>query len=297
MEDFSNSLLQSPLDTSHLEDAGELDTGVKNKFTFANNNLVKKKPDLSVFRRTGPVTRASLVEFVSPYQRFTLLKPYLDNIEKQQGDGDDNTKETGEKNIRMDSIKAHFEKLTEMTPKRVEKKAHVEEEEEEEDVALSSDEEVEPKKPYFENPKKPYVESTERIPNMRQGAQKKQHKHEHKKGNKEKNGEDGQKAKDCNKDVEKKWKNKGENGHRNKQNLKRKGGEPDVVKQEKLAKKEPKEFDYNNVDFKNYGHKNSQNKDFDPNNAERDKKKFIGGKKKQQFNKRGARSHTFKKSE
>jgi len=50
------------------------------------------------------------------------------------------------------------------------------------------------------------------------------------------------------------------------------------------------------VDFKNFGHKNSQNQDYDPNNAERDKKKFIGGKKKQQFNKRGARSHTFKKS-
>jgi len=347
MADFTSNILQSPLDLSHLEEAGELETVVKNKFTFANNNLVKRKPDLSVFASTKPVTTASLVQFVSPYQRYTLLKPYLDSLEKQQGDANDNTEKNGvanNENVRMDSIKKHFEKLTEMTPKRVDKKAIVEEDEEEE-VALSSDEEVEPKKPYFEDPKKPYVESTERIPNMRLGAQKSQtgrQKPDQKKGNKQKNngcfkcGEDGHFARECNsgdetvekkpkkkavngggcfkceevghfarecsksgETVENKQKKKGENvaeGHKKKKNLKRKGGEPNVVKEEKVAKTEPK-FDYNQVDYKHYGSKNNQNKDFDPNNPEKDQTKFVGGgKKKQQFNKRGSKSHTFKRS-
>merc|ERR1712106_1144092 len=128
-------------------------------------------------RSSKPVTRASLVQFVSPFQRFTLIKPYLESLEKQHGDANDNTEEASNENIRMDSIKKHFEKLTEMTPKRVTKKVYREDEEEEDEVALSSDEEVEPKKPYFEDPDKPYVESTEKIPSMRQGAQKnpKQH--------------------------------------------------------------------------------------------------------------------------
>jgi len=272
MADFTSNLLQSPLDLSHLEDSGDLDTVVKNKFTFANNNLVKSKPDLSVFHTSKAVTRASLVSFVSPFQRYTLLKPYLDSLETPQEEVEG---VTNNENIRMDSIKKHFEKLTEMTPKRVVKKIAVEEDEEEAEVALSSDEEVEPKKPYFEDPQKPYVESKEKIPSMRQGAQKQR------KGN----------------NVEKKQKKKEENGDGNKKkhNLKRKGGEPNGVKEEKVGKTEPKEFNYNDVNYKHYGSSDHNNKDFDPNNTERDKKKFLGAKKKQQFNKRGGRSHTFKR--
>eukprot|EP00092_Neocalanus_flemingeri_P021730 GFUD01023573.1.p1 GENE.GFUD01023573.1~~GFUD01023573.1.p1 ORF type:complete len:902 (-),score=286.05 GFUD01023573.1:77-2782(-) len=344
MADFTSNLLQSPLDLSHLEDAGDLDTVVKNKFTFANNNLVKSKPDLSVFSSSKPVTRSSLVQFVSPFQRYTLLKPYLDSLEKQEDETNANTEKNevrSNENIRMDSIKEHFEKLTEMTPKPKKKKVIVDDEDEDE-VALSSDEEVEPKKPYFEDPKKPYVETKERIPNMRQGAQKANQKKPDHKNDKQKNsgcfkcGEEGHFARECTSGgeavekkqkkkfgtegggcfkcgenghfarectaggdiVEKKQKKKGENiaeGHNKKQNLKRKGGEPNVVKTEKVAKTGPKEFDYNQVDFKNFGNRNNQNKDFDPNNTEKDHTK-VGGKKKQQFNKRGSKSHTFKRS-
>merc|ERR1712130_817716 len=169
--DVTSNPLQSPLDLSHLEDSGELETVVKNKFTFANNNLVKSKPDLSVFDNSKTITRTSLVTFVSPFQRYTLLKPYLESIEKERRDPNENSR--SHEDIRIDSIKKHFDKLTEMTPKRVVKKTLIEEDEEkEDDRVLSSDEEVEPKKPYFEDPNKPYVETKEKIPSMRQGAQK-----------------------------------------------------------------------------------------------------------------------------
>merc|ERR1719233_2706951 len=211
--DITSNPLESPLDLSHLEDSGELDTVVKNKFTFANNNLVKSKPDLGVFDSSKPVTRASLVQFVSPFQRYTMLKPYLESIEKEKGDPKDITggTSTSNENVMIDSIKKHFDKLTEMTPKRVVKKVQVEEEEDEDEVALSSDEEVEPKKPYFEDPAKPYVESKERIPNLRQGAQKGNNNKpskQQKPGNKQKVGgcfkcgEEGHFARECDAEVQ-----------------------------------------------------------------------------------------------
>merc|ERR1712055_107565 len=221
------------------------------------------------------------------------------------------------------------------------------EEEEEGEVALSSEEEVEPKKPYFEDPNKPYVESREKIPNMRQGAQKSSNKpkKQEKAGNKQKNGgcfkcgEEGHFARDneckvetengekrakkrvdrgkdngsgcykcgenghfardneCKVTTEKKkkvdnsegtGKKTGGNpeGHKNKGHLKRKGGDVNTVKEEKVAKVEPK----------NFGAKERSGTDFDPNNQEKDKnKKFHGAKKKQQFQKRGNKSHTFKR--
>merc|ERR1711955_78471 len=93
-------------------------------------------------------------------------------------------------------------------------------------------------------------------------------------------------------------KNNGGNPERykNKGHLKRKGSDMNNVKEEKVAKVEPKEFNYNDVDFKNFGSKDRPGTDFDPNNEEKDKsKKFHGAKKKQQFQKRGNKSHTFKR--
>ena len=85
LADFTSNLLQSFLDLSHIEDSGDLDTVVKNKSTYkltsANNNLVNNELDPSVFNSKLPVTRVSLVHFASPFQRYTLLKPYLDSLE------------------------------------------------------------------------------------------------------------------------------------------------------------------------------------------------------------------------
>ena len=57
----------------------------------------------------------------------------------------------------------------------------------------------------------------------------------------------------------------------------------------------PREFDYNQVNFKQFGAKKPQDgHDFSPKTSEKDNKK--GGKKKQQFQKRGNKSFTFQKS-
>ena len=55
---------------------------VKNKFTFANNNLVKSEPDLSFSHSSKPVTRASLVQFVSSFQRTYTAQTLIDSLEK-----------------------------------------------------------------------------------------------------------------------------------------------------------------------------------------------------------------------
>merc|ERR1719419_545689 len=308
--DFTSNILQSPLDLSHLEDSGDLETVVKNKFTFANNNLLKSKPDLSVFGCEKPKVRRTPVNFVSPYQRYTLLKPYLKSLEV--ADGNVNVSTPDNENLRLDSIKQHFEKLDEMTPKRVVKKPVVEEAEEEE-VPDSSDDEVEPNKPYFEDAQKPYVESNEKIPNLREGAQKSKGKfnkgRNRQRGGCFKCGEEGHFARDCKAVVDTNSNNQKTsldskvNRHKKieaesgkKKNLKRKNDHVVGVIEEKIPKKEETngDFDYSKVDFKNFGSSDLKKKDFDP-NADKDQKHMQGAKKRQNFNKRGNKSKTFKK--
>jgi len=308
--DFTSNILQSPLDLSHLEDSGDLETVVKNKFTFANNNLLKPKPDLSVFGCEKPIVKQCPVNFVSPYQRYTLLKPYLKSLEV--ADGNVNVSTPDNENLRLDSIKQHFERLDEMTPKRVAKKPVVEEAEEEE-VPDSSDDEVEPNKPYFEDAQKPYVESNEKIPSLREGAQKSKGKfnkgRNRQRGGCFKCGEEGHFARDCktavdansnnqktslDPQVKRHKKNEADGGK--KKNLKRKNDHVVGVIEEKIPKKEDTngDFDYSKVDFKKFGSSDSKKKDFDP-NADKDQKHMQGAKKRQNFNKRGNKSKTFKK--
>ena len=102
-------------------------------------------------------------------------------------------------------------------------------------------------------------------------------------------------ARDCKNKKQRRKSESEVNQSKKKDVLKRKGVEETESNAEKVVKAEPKEFDYNNVNFKNFGTKKGEDKDFNPNNSEKENSK-KGGKKKQQFQKRGNRSHTFKKS-
>ena len=242
--------LQHRLDLCHLEDAGDLKTILQNKKTVAQplrdqGNITKDIPDLSVFaRQREKKSSEAVVEFISPYQRYVLLAPYLRSLETPE-----TSDQPASEDVRLDSIKQHFDKLTEMTPTRASKKVEEAEEESDEGVLETSEEEVvepKPKKPYFE-------ESNERVKKLREGVQQRSNKKKSKK-------------------------------------------KPRMKSEMSEAVSEgPREFDYNQVNFKQFGAKNPQDShDFSPNTFEKDTKK--SGKKKQQFQKRGSKSFTYKKS-
>ena len=181
--------------------------------------------------------------------RYVLLAPYLRSLESAE--------QSESENVRLDSIREHFDKLTEMTPTKPVIKEVTEEEEKEEGVLDTSEEEEEevvepkPKKPHFE-------ESKDRGRNLRDGAQTKQRN----KKKRDKFGKNQRKKTDTS----------------------------------ETASEDQQQFDYSQVNFKSFAGKKSQdNKDFSPNvAAEKENKK--GGKKKQQFQKRGNKSFTYKKS-
>ena len=241
--------LQHRLDLCHLEDAGDLKTVLDNKETVARqlrdqSNITKDSPDLSVFaKQREKKSSEAVVEFVSPYQRYVLLAPYLRSLETSD--------QPASEDVRLDSIRQHFDKLTEMTPSQASKKVEEEEAESDQGILDTSEEEevVEPK------PKKPYFEeSKERVKKLREG---------------------GQQTKQRN--------NK-------KKKPRRKSDLAEVVSEG------PREFDYNQVNFKQFGARKAQdNQDFSP-HAGSEKETRKGGKKKQQFQNRGNKSFTFKKS-
>ena len=109
------------LDLYHLEDAGDLDTVVKKPVSFGNNNITKDKPDLSVFAKPRRnKSKKNIVEFISPYERFVMMKPYLESLQQPaEGEQSSEANKSSNDNIRLDSITKHFEKLNEMTPKSV----------------------------------------------------------------------------------------------------------------------------------------------------------------------------------
>ena len=243
--------LQHRLDLCHLEDAGDLKTVLSNKKTVAQplrdqGNITKDIPDLSVFaRQREKKSSEAVVEFISPYQRYVLLAPYLRSLETTE-----TSDQPASEDVRLDSIKQHFDKLTEMTPTQASKKVEEAEDESDEGVLETSEEEVvepKPKKPYFE-------ESKERVKKLREG---------------------GQQTKQRN--------NK-------KKKPRRKSDLAEVVSEG------PREFDYNQVNFKQFGARKAQDsQDFSP-HAGSEKETRKGGKKKQQFQNRGNKSFTFKKS-
>jgi len=327
------------LDLRHLEDAGDLETVLQKKVSFANNNLSKVKPDLSVFAKQKPIkSKPSRHEFVSPHQRYVLMRPYLESLEKVNDSKEEDSNKPTNDNIRLDSIRQHFEKLTEMTPKPVEKKENEEEDAVESGEVTSEEEEVEPKakKPYFEANN----DERDKVKHLRAGVKEKGGKNKNGKNknfNKGKRSFDGTNsnfdnsrrksapggpqnaggpAQERNGNNEqgknKNFNNKGkrpfegapqsgkkprrksesESNQQQKKELMNKEGE---VAKNNVEKKEQKDFDYNKVNFKNFGTKKAQDQDYDPNKAEKENSK-KGGKKKNQFHKRGNKSATFKRS-
>ena len=203
------------------------------------SNITKDIPDLSVFaKQREKKSSEAVVEFVSPYQRYVLLAPYLRSLETPE-----TSDQPASEDVRLDSIRQHFDKLTEMTPTQASKK-EAEVESDEGVLETSEEEEVvepKPKKPYFQ-------ESNERVKKLRDGVQ----------------------------------------PANNKKNNRRKSEMSETVSEV------PREFDYNQVNFKQFGAKKPQDgHDFSPKTSEKDSKK--GGKKKQ-FQKRGNKSFTFQKS-
>merc|ERR1712013_77751 len=187
--DVLENPLASPLDLAHLADLGKLDTilgSKKHNGMPSSGSLVKKNPDLRVFKEEKRKRNRKPLVFVSPFKRLVLLKPFLTSLqkeenqteEKEQGEGLCTVKEVRSEmeDIRLENIKKVFDQLTSNTPKRVEKK-QIEEEEEEDmeegEVDEDSDSEEEgdgDEEPYFKEDQ-PYREATEKLKGLRAGAQ------------------------------------------------------------------------------------------------------------------------------
>jgi hypothetical protein len=108
--DYNENPLKCPLDLGALSELGQapkvatlVDTQldrIVRKFKPDLGpkpvSLLKAKPDLTVFRKLskadrtmspdngGKVMPPPAVQFVSPFRRYQLLKPYLDSIEQQE---------------------------------------------------------------------------------------------------------------------------------------------------------------------------------------------------------------------
>ena len=118
-----------PLDLSsiqrHQEQDGNLPilltaTGVGSDMLSKPNLSIalKEKPELDIFLSSSKSSQRNGIDniniFLSPFQRLQLLKPYLEAmIVKQEGIKVENKRTDDE---RVQSIKAHFDALTAMTP-------------------------------------------------------------------------------------------------------------------------------------------------------------------------------------
>lgn len=265
--EFLENPLTSPLDLGGLADcATQLETVLgKEIIKSVNNNILKKRPELLVFAENKKEEKTGVPkEFLSPYHRFKLLKPYLDSISKESEDDGTRTKQD-----RMSSIKEHFQKLTDMTPTKKKEEAPPPVEDVKQAVISeeSSDED--------ENEGLP-------VKNLRGDFKKDFQKH--KKSRKSQ--------------ILLESKVKDEETNVPKQSLKRILEQPEEVsKIPKMDQGDKTDFDYSNIDFKTFQgcpKKNGKgNDDFNPNKRDQNKKN-RGGKQKAQKYKGGGPSCTFK---
>lgn len=167
--DFNDNPLKCPLDFTRMDIGSGLSTliNIKSGDTQINklnpksaSSLVKSNADLAVFSSNTRKTKQApkIKPFISPYERYSLLVPYLEKLKageeiSESKDGESPESVQGEKkepetkdDLHLESIMKHFQKLTDMTPKP--KKDVEVEEESEEDVETIKDEYInEPVKP------------------------------------------------------------------------------------------------------------------------------------------------------
>jgi len=167
--DFNDNPLKCPLDLSRMDLGSELstliniksgDTRVNKLNPTSNKNLIKNNSDLSVFSSNTrkPKQAPKIKPFVSPYERYRLLVPYLEKLkggeesaetkDQKSTDTENVEKKAPEtkEEIHLESIMKHFQKLTDMTPKP-KKEVEVESESEEDEIVEDEEEEaVQPKK-------------------------------------------------------------------------------------------------------------------------------------------------------
>jgi len=266
--EFLENPLKSPLDLGPLsESTVGLETVLdKENGIIVNNNIIKEHPDLAVFsnRQKTQAGGRSGKDFLSPYKRYKLLKPYLDSINNKESD----VAEERTDNVRLKSIQDHFQKLTDMTPTK--KEEVVVEDVKEEDANDDAVVEV--------------SDEDENVPvqNLRKGFAK-----EFKKHKQLRKAQVAAENLDHHGDVKEEKRKKG----------KRMSDETfgDQSKIPKLDKGDREEFDYKTVDFsalQKASTKYEDKNDFNPNKKEHDKKNKKGMKQKQKW-RGGGKSSTF----
>jgi exosome complex exonuclease RRP6 len=281
--DYNDNPLKCPLDLSSMDLGTGLSTLIDSKSDTAkklkplvNTKLWKPASDLAVFNSKPKKAKemgSKLKPFISPYERYRLLVPYLEQLKvgdqpdtKQNQDAQPETKE----DTRLESIKKHFQKLEDMTPKPKKVEEAVDDESDEGEV---EDDGVQ----VMNEPVKP----------LQRGK---------KRGSPKDDENDHKKAKlleEVNKEVEKRKlaiENKLVQEEINKKKKKRKSDQhpteetPSKIPKEESDNEEKNEeendkyqdssFDYSNVDFAEMFTKPNEKKlDFNPNNARSNKKK------------------------
>ena len=145
--------LKSPLDLGEhsLTLGGPVFLGGKGRLDPVRKVPIKDKPALSVFdsarsnraerrgnnTKVGEAPQKVAAGFLSPYQRYQMLKPYLQFLNKKDSDKDDSSVSDID---RVKSIQEHFEALTAMTAEEYTA------DDKKKDVAMAEEDSSEPKK-------------------------------------------------------------------------------------------------------------------------------------------------------
>eukprot|EP00088_Acartia_fossae_P033021 TRINITY_DN3379_c0_g1_i1.p1 TRINITY_DN3379_c0_g1~~TRINITY_DN3379_c0_g1_i1.p1 ORF type:complete len:868 (-),score=234.75 TRINITY_DN3379_c0_g1_i1:296-2899(-) len=139
--DFNDNPLLCPLDLGRIDLGAGLPTlidtktdSVKKLRPAVSSQLIKSDADLIVFSRAksrkSDDRQPKIKAFVSPYQRFRLLVPYLEKLKVDENGSDGQEDPTAQtEDLQLQNIKKHFQKLTDMTPKPKKSESRPEEEE------------------------------------------------------------------------------------------------------------------------------------------------------------------------